>query len=118
MITVYLERLKALRDIGFPLAVKKRDIHCLDFDQYMSHDGKKGCILGWWATTDRAKEAGWAVTGGAVGRVHFAGSTGEWAAEEYFGDGYPNIFGGSTYGSLEDRLVCLNRVIAEMETQV
>lgn len=59
MSDIYLNRLIALRDIGFPLAAQKEQQGALDFRLFMSHDRTCGCLLGWWATTDYAKADGW-----------------------------------------------------------
>ena len=127
MITVYLERLKALRDIGFPLAAKRKKQRRLNFDRHMSPKGRSGCLLGWWATTEYAKRDGWTIVEShyifARGdRIpSYNNKQGPWAVGEYFGLGGEDtccIFGDRHYGSLGDRLDYLNQVITDMETQV
>ena len=59
MSDIYLDRLIALRDIGFPLAEQKEQQGKLNFGLFMSHDRTCGCLLGWWTTTSYAKADGW-----------------------------------------------------------
>lgn len=83
MSDIYLTRLKALRDFGVPLAEQKEAEGHLDFGVFMSECGTYGCLLGWWATTEYARNDGWRI----VGTTPYWGEDWLFAAEDYFGFG-------------------------------
>lgn len=58
---IYLTRLRALRAFGIPLAEQKEAEGHLEFGYFMSACGTYGCLLGWWATTEYARNDGWRV---------------------------------------------------------
>ena len=110
MSDIYLTRLKALRDFGFPLAEQKETEGHLDFDIYMSECGTYGCLLGWWATTEYARREGWVPLKGAP---PVWGDTAH-AAEDYFDLSYEercSLFADSEVGTLSDRKAYLETII-------
>ena len=117
MSDIYLTRLKALRDIGFPLAKQMEHEGRLDFEWFMSECGTYGCLLGWWATTEYARNDGW----------RFENTTPCWGedgpydaddADNYFDislEDRISLFGGSEEGTLEYRKIYLEHLIAKRE---
>lgn len=113
----YLERLIALRDIGFPLAKQKEKEGALNLNIFMSDCGTQGCLLGWWATTDYAQARGWQIDN--LGTPHYLGNMVD-SEEEFFGitsGQWRKLFGAERFGSLNDRLAYLNTLIAERAAQ-
>ena len=123
MSDIYLDRLKALRDIGFPLAEAMRCQGRLNFDVYATKgEDAEGCLLGWFASTDYAYDDGWrfAESPRSVSEcsVIWGGLSGWNAACEYFhieDEQTDALFDGYYAGSLDDRLEVLNAIIAEKE---
>ena len=113
---IYLTRLIALRDIGFPLAKQKEAEGHLVFNLFRSTCGTYGCVLGWWATTEYAKKDGWYV----IANTPYWGS--EWlnAAESYFnitsGD-WVKLFDTDPDNTLADRKTYLDKLIARRSPQ-
>lgn len=115
---IYLQRLLALRDEGFPLAFTARERGHLDFGVYRSICGTYRCLLGWWVATPTAQADGW----------HFRDSLPVWegyrrfkAAKVYFDLGHSKaeaLFGEGDMGDLEPRLAYLDRLIAERKSEV
>ena len=112
MSDIYLTRLKALRDIGFPLAEQKEAEGHLDFSRFISRCGTYGCLLGWWATTEYARNDGW----------HFESTTPYWSekwlysAEAYFGlcrsaHEWVRLFGANSTNTLTTRKAFLDELI-------
>ena len=115
MLDIYLTRLKALRDIGFPLAEQKEAEGHLDFDTFMSECGTYGCLLGWWATTEYAQRDGWKFA--SDGQPQFNSSSIS-CDDQYFDTSIEDrisLFGGSEEGTLEYRKIYLEHLIAKRE---
>ena len=93
----HIKRLTALLEIGFPLAAEKRRIRKLNFDTYLSYRTGKGCLLGWWCTTDYAKKSGWKLQSWFSDRYPmYKKHSPQRSAMEYFGMTYEEaslIFG-------------------------
>lgn len=109
---VYLQRLVALREFGFPLAEQMRREGRLNFYWYMSECGTEGCLLGWWATTEYAQEDGWHFTIDGIPRWMDSRDAGR----EYFdinSDTWDALFCGASFGTLADRRARLDALIAE-----
>ena len=111
---VYLQRLVALREYGFPLAEQMQREGRLNFGVYMRRCGTYGCLLGWWATTEYAQADGWVLEDGVLPAWQDFGDM--YSAEMYFGltDGqWSPLFGINSDGTLADRRAYLDTLIAE-----
>lgn len=115
MSDIYLTRLIALRDIGFPLAEQKETEGHLDFNIFKSSCGTHGCLLGWWATTKYARKDGWRINN------RFPYWNGIWTdpAEGYFGitnNDWTNLFGSDPKNTLAKRKAFLDALIQRRST--
>ena len=101
---IYLSRLIALREYGFPLAEQKEREGALNFRFFMNNCGTVGCILGWRTTTEYARSDGWTMS---LGTPLWNGMEEEKAANAYFGeDAYYKLFM-SKYDNEQSNADCL-----------
>ena len=118
MLDIYLTRLKALREFGIPLAEQKEAEGHLDFGCFMSECGTYGCLLGWWATTEYARNDGWCTK---VTTPYWNGRlTWTYAAEDYFNLGagleWNRLFGPDLGNTLAMRKAFLDVLIQRRST--
>lgn len=109
---IFLQRLVALREYGFPLAEQMERERRLNLDTFRGESscGTVACLLGWWETTEYARADGWAFAQGVPQSGPLSADTGE----TYFGISerqWFSLFGTSNFGTLADRRAYLDKLI-------
>ena len=108
---VYLQRLIALREFGFPLAEQREREGRLNYRLYMRSCGAAGCVLGWWVTTAYAQAEGWSFKN----YLPTWNSDSHYPAEAYFGltiKDWEALFTVDDRRTLADRRARLDELIA------
>ena len=117
MSDIYLTRLKALREFGIPLAEQKEAEGHLDFGCFMSECDTYGCLLGWWATTEYARNDGWCIKA----TTPYWNGTWAYATENYFNlnrytHEWIRLFGPDPGNTLAKRKAFLDTLIQRRST--